>query len=283
MLTSAAIAAFAVPAAAQDGSFRAEMSEGSVRASDLIGAHIYASASPLDNDAYAGIQDDWTDIGEISDVIVTREGSVEAVLADIGGFLGMGERQIAVNMTALHFVADKATTDDSDVWFVVMTADKATLAAAPLWSVPASDMRPVEAAAGKVADSIREAGADTARAISSVAEGDAPMKATAADGGTHEGYTAVAGGALTAAILKGAVAFDADEANVGEVGELILSGDGMVSNVVIDVGGFLGIGEKHVRLSLDQMSVFREDGGSGVRVYLSLTKAQLQAMPEHRV
>ena len=39
--------------------------------------------------------DDWDDIGEISDLVLSQDGQVKAVLTDIGGFLGLGERDMA--------------------------------------------------------------------------------------------------------------------------------------------------------------------------------------------
>ncbi len=45
-------------------------------------------------------------IGEINDLIVTQDGQVEFVIVGVGGFLGIGERDVAVNMGALEFMQD---------------------------------------------------------------------------------------------------------------------------------------------------------------------------------
>ena len=66
----------------------------------------------VDADEYAGVQDGWNDIGEINDVILTRDGKVHAALVDIGGFLGLGERQVALGMENIRFVSDSATAAD---------------------------------------------------------------------------------------------------------------------------------------------------------------------------
>lgn len=42
-------------------------------------------------------------IGEINDVLVSPEGEVEAVIIGVGGFLGIGEKDVAVAMNALEF------------------------------------------------------------------------------------------------------------------------------------------------------------------------------------
>ena len=44
------------------------------------------------------------DMGRIVDILVDGEGRVRAAIIDFGGFLGVGNRKIAVEWKALHFV-----------------------------------------------------------------------------------------------------------------------------------------------------------------------------------
>jgi hypothetical protein len=44
------------------------------------------------------------DMGRIVDILVDGEGGVRAAIIDFGGFLGVGNRKIAVEWKALHFV-----------------------------------------------------------------------------------------------------------------------------------------------------------------------------------
>jgi hypothetical protein len=267
LLSAVVLSAMSLPLAAQDNLFQTEITAGSVRASDLIGARIYVSETPIDADAYAGVQDGWNDIGEVNEIVVARDGTVDAVLVDIGGFLGVGERQVAVDMAALRFVSDDATADNADDWFLVMMADQAMLEAAP-------DLAMTGAGATDPA-TVPDA---------TVAETDTTM-ADGTDSGTmmREGYTTVVAMDLTADVLQGAVAYDANDANVGEVGELLLGDDGQVQQIVIDVGGFLGMGEKPVALSLDQVEILRQTDGSDLRVYVTLTKEELEALPAYQM
>jgi sporulation protein YlmC with PRC-barrel domain len=64
-------------------------------------------------------------IGEIMDVLVTREGKVEAFIVGVGGFLGMGEKDVAVPFNAVH-----ATTKDNNKFYLVMNSTKDALKAA---------------------------------------------------------------------------------------------------------------------------------------------------------
>jgi hypothetical protein len=49
----------------------------------------------------------------------------------------------------------------------------------------------------------------------------------------------------------------------------------------VDVGGFLGLGERQVAIPLDQLSIQRMSGGDEVRVFSELTEEDLEAMPEY--
>ena len=110
MISTAMAALFGTSALAQDTMFRASADPMEIHASEFIGKRVYASEAAIEGDAFDGLQDGWEDIGEINDVIVSRNGTVDAVLVDIGGFLGIGERQVAVDMKSIRFVADSANS-----------------------------------------------------------------------------------------------------------------------------------------------------------------------------
>ena len=138
LLTTAIVAASGVASYAQtqDGAsemFRSDSTATEVRASDFIGMRIFAASTAPGADAMSGDQDNWEDIGEINDVILSRDGSIEAVLVDIGGFLGIGERQIAVNMSAIDFVSDASTEDEANDYFLVLTTNRESLEGAPTY------------------------------------------------------------------------------------------------------------------------------------------------------
>ena len=56
-------------------------------------------------------------MGRIADVVVDRAGQVRGVVIDFGGFLGVGQRKIVVDWSALHFwnVADKTASITLDL------------------------------------------------------------------------------------------------------------------------------------------------------------------------
>lgn len=68
-------------------------------------------------------------IGEIDDVLMDREGKdakIVALILGVGGFLGMGEKHVAVSYDAV-----KVTTKDNNKWYLVMNSTKDALKAAP--------------------------------------------------------------------------------------------------------------------------------------------------------
>ena len=68
-----------------------------------------AAATVLDNEDVQGIlgrqvlSSTGEDMGRVIDVVVDRNGQVRAAVIDFGGFLGVGNRKVAVDWNALHF------------------------------------------------------------------------------------------------------------------------------------------------------------------------------------
>jgi len=70
------------------GPFVTVPGQGAWRVSDLEGKAVYGT--------------EGENIGEINDVLVIQNGSVNAVIIGVGGFLGIGEKDVAVDMSALQ-------------------------------------------------------------------------------------------------------------------------------------------------------------------------------------
>jgi sporulation protein YlmC with PRC-barrel domain len=52
-------------------------------------------------------------IGEIMDVLVDRDGKISSLIVGVGGFLGMGEKDVAV-----PFDSVRTTTKDNNKWYL---------------------------------------------------------------------------------------------------------------------------------------------------------------------
>jgi sporulation protein YlmC with PRC-barrel domain len=57
-------------------------------------------------------------IGEIRDVLVGRDGKVAAFIVSVGGFLGAGEKDVAVPFNAVN------ATDKNGKWYLTMNTTK---------------------------------------------------------------------------------------------------------------------------------------------------------------
>jgi sporulation protein YlmC with PRC-barrel domain len=66
-----------------------------------------------------------TKIGEVMDVLVGQNGQVNAVIVGVGGFLGAGEKDVAVNFNSI-----KQTTKNDKV-YLTMDTTKDALKSAP--------------------------------------------------------------------------------------------------------------------------------------------------------
>jgi sporulation protein YlmC with PRC-barrel domain len=64
-------------------------------------------------------------IGEVSDILIDKQGHITALMIGVGGFLGMGEKDIAVPFTALR------ASEKDNKWYLVLNTTKDALKTAP--------------------------------------------------------------------------------------------------------------------------------------------------------
>ena len=65
-------------------------------------------------------------IGDVSDILFDKDGKIEAYVVGVGGFLGIGEKDVAVRFEDLKFIRDENNNTK-----VVLNVSKETLASAP--------------------------------------------------------------------------------------------------------------------------------------------------------
>ena len=113
--TAAILAAMSIPAIADTMSsarIMREMPSDSVTVTDWYKQDVY---DPKNNK-----------IGEIMDVLVDKSGRVTSLIVGVGGFLGAGEKDVAVPFDAVH-----VTNQDNNKWRLVMNTSKDDLKSAP--------------------------------------------------------------------------------------------------------------------------------------------------------
>lgn len=75
--------------------------------------------------------------------------------------------------------------------------------------------------------------------------------------------------------LKGKQLYGAEDKRIGEIQDVVET-DGDVEAVVLDVGGFLGIGGKQVAIPAYEMEV------RGDRLVTDLTQKEVEKLPEYQ-
>ena len=66
---------------------------------------------------------------------------------------------------------------------------------------------------------------------------------------------------------------------IGDINEVLIDKDGKVVAVVLGVGGFLGLGERHAAVTFSSLELTRDANGNPL-VRVDVTKDQLKSQPE---
>ena len=338
-LTGAAFAQSSTTDGMSNGMGTATAEASDFMASNLIGMRIYNSEADVDAEmgVAEGAETEWDDIGEINDILLDQNGDVKAVILGVGGFLGLGERDVAISMDEIKVLQSDGDANDR---FLVVSTSKEQLEQVPAFernnesdmeqsaenaadsaantaeataaatTAAASDMaNDAEETASNMASETEEAASnmandaeETASEMANDAEETASEMSDSdstdmADSETanrqmltqptveREGYENASmedREALTAEDLEGAYVYSAEDETVGEIGSLIMGDNGQVNQVVINVGGFLGLGEKPVAVTWDELQVMKNVEGSDFRIYIDSSEEALEAQPEYQ-
>ena len=77
--------------------------------------------------------------------------------------------------------------------------------------------------------------------------------------------------------IVGKDVYGADNRNMGEVEDVVMGANGQVESVLVDVGGFLGLGARRVAIPISQIQL-----GQGDRLTTTMTEAQAKKQPEYK-
>jgi len=148
------------------------------------------------------------------------------------------------------------------------------------------DQPPVVAEDTTLADGAAAPAVDGTMAEGATTDGTTAADGTmAADGigviPPMEGYADADRAVLTAEDLQDANVYDATNADIASVSEVLLTADGQIDQVIVDVGGFLGMGAKPVAIPFDSLTLWQNADNSDLRIYLPMTREQLEALPDY--
>ncbi|CAN7153241.1 PRC-barrel domain-containing protein [Mesorhizobium sp. LjNodule214] len=226
---------------------------------------------------YNGTADDAQNIGDVNDIVLTKDDKAQSLVIGVGGFLGMGEKNVAYD-----FAKTEWAERNGDRWLVVQTT-KEELEAQPDFNRKAYDPAP---AASTASNEVPKAAAPTATTPApgeKTAEAPAtpapdvkatdPTQTAAID---KSALTEMPVGEIRGDDLKGTTVYGANDVKVGEIGDVVLAPDNKPDAVIVDVGGFLGIGEKEVAVGMDNLKFMTDKDGKKY-LYTTFTKEQLEA------
>jgi len=213
-------------------------------------------------------------IGEIKSVYLSSEGKVDSVMVGVGGFLGMGEREVRLAWKDLHI------TNNGEKVSVNMTKDQ--LKAVPEYKYTDNSWQGrVFNDKGPYVDNQKAAAADaratTDRAVAANRTLNEDKAANAAVVSTGD-FNAT--GDMSANALVGAKVRNANGDVVGKVEDLYLDSRGGTKILVVSVGGFLGIGSKDVAVNWSDIKYGRD--GKSVVLTTGLSKDALVALPDYK-
>jgi sporulation protein YlmC with PRC-barrel domain len=222
---------------------------------------------------------DMQSIGDINDLVVADNGTVEAVIIGVGGFLGIGEKNVAVPFENLTW-----STDANGNRQAMLATTKEELQNAPAFDVAVvkNGGNAQQQANGPAVVNKQMAANPPAAANTQPANPPAATRPMAAnqDVVPPKNATAVDINTVSANDLKNTTLYDANNKNVGEIGDVILTKDGKIDAVIVDIGGFLGIGEKPVAIAFDDL-VIRKDENNKLYAFTRLTKEQFDSAPQY--
>jgi len=76
----------------------------------------------------------------------------------------------------------------------------------------------------------------------------------------------------------GATVYSQDDQSIGDINDIILSPEGQPSQVIVGVGGFLGMGEKDVVLDMSKLKMAATEDGN-LKIVVQTTPDELKNMP----
>ncbi|MGB3500726.1 MAG: PRC-barrel domain-containing protein [Mesorhizobium sp.] len=205
---------------------------------------------------YNGTTDEAQNIGKVNDLVIDSDGKVQSIVIGVGGFLGIGEKNVAVDYSTIDW-AER----DGDRWIVIAaTTDE-------LKNLPAFDAEMYQPKPLAANEPIPTAPVATAP----VANGE---PAATIDKSTLQPLDTAS---IKAEDFVGTTVYGMGDERVGEINDIVLQGD-KVDAIVLGVGGFLGIGEKNVAVGLDNLAFMTDTDGNRY-LYTEFTKEQLNAAP----
>ena len=229
----------------------------------------------LGQTVFGSNEDNAEEIGTITDMVVTSGLGISAVVLSVGGFLGVGEKDIAVDFVQLAWTARE---DGSRRWVLETTVETLTEAPAFIWA----DSEETTGEPALTSDEEEEQlvdGDPNAAPVDPALTTDQPERTQITTPVDRTGFTEFDETALSADDLRGIGVYGINDEQIGTIGDLITNPDGSFDAVIVDVGGFLGLGAKPVAVGFENLA-FSSDTLGNRYLFINASREQLEVQPE---
>lgn len=94
------------------GIITGEQYANAIRADEAIGADIYSMNDTYDeaawgaNDWFDAVGEGWENVGEVEDIIISRNGQVIGLVVETGGWLDIGDESYVIDLRDLRMVGE---------------------------------------------------------------------------------------------------------------------------------------------------------------------------------
>lgn len=107
-----------------------ELTDRFIRAESIIGAEIHTQHMEYDedlwedNDYYDTVDEEWEEIGEVADIVISRDGKLVGVIAEVGGWLDIGDAHVVIDLADLKTVGGSFEDNYGDLSFVTRLSEE---------------------------------------------------------------------------------------------------------------------------------------------------------------
>jgi sporulation protein YlmC with PRC-barrel domain len=205
-------------------------------------------------------------IGEIADVVTGRDGRIEGFIVSIGGFLGVGEKDVAVPFDAVRSIQRNGNMQ------LTMNATKDQLEKAPAFKF---DNAFAQAP-------LLQTPAERTTAERTPAE-RIPVEPTTtgvATPGATQALSTLPTNTTTIASYYKKYVYDRADSKIGEISDVLVNSEGKIDGFIVSVGGFVGIGEKNVAVPFNAVKATQRNNSWWLT--MDSTKDQLEKAPGYK-
>jgi sporulation protein YlmC with PRC-barrel domain len=96
-----------------------------------------------------------------------------------------------------------------------------------------------------------------------------------------EGHSEVDPNTVEASEVEGAPVMSRDDEEIADVSEVLMTEDGSIESIVVNVGGVLGIGSKPVEIPFDEVTLQTNDEDDEMSIIIPMSQQELEDMPEY--